>query len=236
MNKIFKKLAYSRLYSFLNIYNCIYELQFGFRAKHSTNHALFSLTETVREALDSGNFACGIFIDLQKAFDTVDHNILLKKLEYYGVRGLANDWFRSYLTNRQQYVSINGLNSKMLPMKFGVPQGSVLGPLLFLIYINDLNKALIYSTIHHFADDTNLLVVGKSLKYIQKRINIDLQLLCKWLKANKISLNTSKTELIIFRDPRKKCSADLKIKIDGKKLVPCDFAKYLGIQIDCHLT
>ena len=156
INKIFEKLVYSRLYSFLNLHNCIFELQFGFRAKHSTNHALFSLTEMIREALDNSNFACGIFIDLQKAFDTVDHQILLKKLEHYGIRGLANNWFKSYLLNRQQFVSINGFNSKNQIMKYGVPQGSVLGPLLFLIYINDLHKAIKFSTVHHFADDTNL--------------------------------------------------------------------------------
>ena len=93
INKIFEILIYSRLYTFLNLHNCIYELQFGFRSKHSTNHALLSLTEMIREALDSGNFACGIFLDLQKAFDTVDHQILLKKLEHYGITGRANDWF-----------------------------------------------------------------------------------------------------------------------------------------------
>ena len=236
VNKIFEKLVYSRLYSFLNLHNCIYELQFGFRAKHSTNHALFSLTEMVREALDGGNFACGIFIDLQKAFDTVDHQILLKKLEYYGVRGIANNWFSSYLTNRQQFVSINGFNSTNKIMDYGVPQGSVLGPLLFLIYINDLNKAIKFCKTHHFADDTNLLLVGKSLKNIQRLMNLDLRFLCNWLKANKISLNASKTELIIFRDPRKKTMHDLKIKIDGKKLIPSKFVKYLGVLIDCHLT
>ena len=236
INKIFEKLVYSRLYSFLNLHNCIFELQFGFRAKHSTNHALFSLTEMIREALDNSNFACGIFIDLQKAFDTVDHQILLKKIEYYGIRGLANNWFKSYLSNRKQFVSINGFNSKKNTMEYGVPQGSVLGPLLFLIYINDLHKAIKYSTVHHFADDTNLLVVGKSLQDIQKQINLDLRYLCKWLKANKISLNTSKTELILFKDPRKKCTHELKIKIDGKRLIPSKSVKYLGVFIDCNFS
>ena len=236
INKIFEKLVYSRLYSFLNLHNCLYELQFGFPANHSTNHALLSLTEKIREALDNSDFACGIFIDLQKAFDTVDHQILLKKLENYGVRGLANNWFNSYLTNRQQFVSINGFNSTNRVMHYGVPQGSVLGPLLFLIYINDLNRAIKFCTTHHFADDTNLLYVNKSLKKVQKFVNLDLKLLCKWLKANKISLNASKTELIIFRDPRKKSTFDLKIKIDGKKLIPSKYVKYLGILIDCHLN
>ena len=130
-------------------------------------------------------------------------------MEYYGIRGVANNWVKSYLSNRQQFVSINGFKSKQQTMKYGVPQGSVLGPLLFLIYINDLHKAIKYSTVHHFADDTNLLVVGKNLEIIQKQINRDLKLLCNWLRANKISLNASKTELIIFRDPRKKIQREL---------------------------
>ena len=131
---------YSRLYiAFINIFNCLCELQFGFRANHSTSHALVSITEKIREALDTGHFACGIFIDLQKAFDTVDHDILVSKLEYYGVRGIAKNWFSSYLQNRKQFVTINGYKSSLSAINFGVPQGSVLGPLLFLIYINDLN-------------------------------------------------------------------------------------------------
>ena len=120
-------------------------------------------------------------------------------------------------------------------MDYGVPQGSVLGPLLFLIYINDLHNAIRHSIVHHFADDTSLLYINKNLSTIQKKVNQDLKSLCTWLRANKISLNASKTELIIFRDPRKKLS-DIKLKNDGKKLVPCTSVKYLGVYLDCHLN
>ena len=236
INKIFEKIMYKRLYDFLEHNNCIFRNQFGFRAHHSTIHALISITEDVRQALDANNIACGVFIDLQKAFDTVDHEILLRKLQYYGIRGTANDWFQSYLINRKQYVTINGYDSKIVNMHYGVPQGSVLGPLLFLIYINDLHTAIKFSTTRHFADDTNLLIKNKSPKQLQKQLNIDLGQLCKWLKANKISLNASKTELIIFKHPNKPINYDLKIKINGKRLYPSKFVKYLGIFIDSHLN
>ena len=236
INKIYEKLMYTRLYNFLDIHNCIYNLQFGFREKHSTNHALFSITEKIREALDKNNFACGIFIDLQKAFDTVNHNILLQKLNHYGIRGVANSWLKSYLSDRKQYVSINGFESNTQNINVGVPQGSVLGPLLFLIYINDLNVAINYSIVHHFADDTNLLIIGKSLKSIKKRANIDLKLLYNWLKANKISLNSNKTEAILFRHPNKTMNYDLNLKIDGKKIHLTNRVKYLGVYLDPHLN
>ena len=181
VNKIFQRIVHKRLYSFLNKYNCIYEFQFGFRAQHSTNNALLSLTEKIREALDSkgGIFACGVFIDLQKAFDTVDHSILLKKIKHYGIRGLTNQWFKSYLSGRTQFTSVNGYDSKIKDMKNGVPQGSVLVPLLFLIYINELHNAIKFSTVHHFADYTNLLVSNSCIKKIQDQINLDLKYLCK---------------------------------------------------------
>ena len=135
----------------------LYELQYGFRARHSTNHCLLDLTENIRKTIDKNEYAVRVFVDLQKAFNTVDHNILLSKLSHYGIRGVSLNWFRSYLSNRSQFVTINGKNSETEPMSYGVPQGSVLGPLLFLIYINDLNQSIKYSTTRHFADDTNLL-------------------------------------------------------------------------------
>ena len=137
---------YKRLYTFLNKNNIIYNLQFGFRQQYSTSHALINITENIRKALDDGNIGCGVFVDLEKAFDTVDHKIRLAKLSHYGIGGVSNDWFKSYLSNRNQYVSINGLDSGLTRINCGVPQGSVPGPLLFLLYVNDLNQAIKFSS------------------------------------------------------------------------------------------
>ena len=131
---------YNRLSNFLDKNKLIYSLQFGFRQNYSTSYALINLTDQspINQSLDQGLFSCGIFVDLQKTFDTVDHNILLGKLEHYGIRGITSKWFELYL-DRQQFVSIDGYNSECASMPICVPQGSVLGPLLFLLYINDLN-------------------------------------------------------------------------------------------------
>ena len=174
IEKKLEKLMYKRLYTFLNNNN-IYNLQFGFRQQYSTSHVLINITENIRKALDDGNIGCGVFVDLQKAFDTVDHQILLAKLNHYGIRGVSNDWFKSYLSNRNQYVSINGYESGLAALNCGVPQGSVLGPLLFLLYINDLNQAIKFCKVHHFADDTNLLCLSNSIKKLNKLVNADLK-------------------------------------------------------------
>ena len=187
------------------------------------------------KAFDDGNFACGIFVDLQKAFDTVDHSILLSKLCHYEIRGFANKWFESYLVNHKLFVSINGFESRTSSIKCDVPQGSVLGPLLFLKYINDLHVAIKHCKVHHFADDTNLLIINKSLKRLNKLLNIDLKNLTNWLNANKISLNVSKTELIIFKPKRKSLDFNMKIKLNGKILYPTDSVRYLWVKIDSKL-
>ena len=129
-----------------------------------------SIVENIQTQLDDGKYSAGVFVDLKKAFDTVDHNILLKKLDYYGVRGIANEWFASYLKNRKQFVSIGGHISSTQVIQTGVPQGSVLGPLLFLLNINDLNKSIKNSRAYHFADDTNILLSNKSLELLAKKM------------------------------------------------------------------
>ncbi len=235
LNKILEKLMFNRVNSFLEDENIIYQNQFGFRPKHSTNHALITITEQIKKTLDHGDYACGVFVDFQKAFDTVNHNILLSKLDRYGIRGPTLDWFRSYLTNRYQFVSILGFDSDKKIILHGVPQGSVLGPLLFLIYINDLHNAIRFSTTYLFADDTNLLHVNSNLKKLQSQMNADLKNLCSWLLANQISLNKTKTELIYFKKPNTTIPFN-KIKINGLKLYPSKSVKYLGIHLDEHLN
>ena len=175
-------------------------------------------------------------MDLQKAFDTVDHHILLAKLNHYGIRGVSNDWFKSYLSNRSQYVSINGYESGLAAINCGVPQGSVLGPLLFLLYINDLNQAIKFCKVHHFTDGTNLLCLSNSIKKLHKPANADLKRLVTWLNSNKISLNVKKTEMVIFKFKQKKFEGDLQIKLCGKRLYPTENVKYLGVKIDINLS
>ena len=171
----------------------LHDSQYGFREQLSTSMALLKLTDDISKSIiDEGNLTVGVFIDLAKAFNTVDHNILLNKLNHYGIRGVVNDWFRSYLTNRMQYVSIDKPNSTHSLIKCGVPQGSILGPVLFLIYINDLNQV---SDILHtimFADDTNLFLSGSKISEIELKLNNELSLLTEWFSANHLSLNIKK--------------------------------------------
>ena len=226
---------YKRLSNFLDINNVLYLLQFGFRPKYLTTHALINLTESIRQSLDEGSLGCGIFVDFQKAFDVVDHKILLHKLEYHGIQGVCNDWLKSYSSNRKQFVSINRYNSDLIPVDCGVPQVSVLRPFLFFIYINDLHKAIQYCKMHLFADDTNLFHTSKSVKNLNNLVNRGMKQFNKWLNANKISLNVEKTELVIFKSPRKLLLDEIKIKLSGKRLNPSNSITYLGVKIDRFL-
>ena len=236
-SKFFEKAIYTRIYSYLVKNNLIFDKQFGFRSNYSTNHALLSITERIKDLVDKGNYVCGIFIDLEKAFDTVNHSILCEKLNYYGLRGNINQLIQSYLSNRRQFVSINGFNSSLRGITCGVPQGSSLGPLLFLIYINDFRLCLDKTETGHFADDTFMLYASDKLGTIESVVNCELKLVSKWLRLNKLSLNAGKTELIFFRSKQHILDySDISIKFNGLKLTPVDYVKYLGIFIDKYLS
>ena len=195
-----------------------------------------SIVEEIRENLNNGKFSCGAFIDLEKAFDTVNHEILLSKLEHYGIRDSSLTWIASYLSDRKQSVKLNGVNSKHERISCGVPQGSILGPLFFIIYVNDMHSAVQSSVMHHFADDTNLLLSSKDPKQISKLLNKDLKLLFEWLCANRLSLNVSKTEFIIFRPPKKTLDKRIVLKLNRSTIYESNKIKYLGLILDSRLS
>ena len=180
-NRIFEKMMYNRLKSFIEKCNILLYSQYGFREKRSTEHAILDIINEIETNMDKKLYSCGVFIDLQKAFETVNHSILLRKFNHYGVRGIINDWFASYLVGRQQTTQIGPNNiSKKEVVLSGVPQGSVLGPLLFLIYINDISNSSDKLKFYLFADDTNMLYADKNLKSLESTVNAEIFRVYNW--------------------------------------------------------
>ena len=234
-SKIFEKIVHEQLYNFLIKEAVIYESQFGFQKGRSTLHSLIEIVEKIRECMESKNYGCGIFIDLKKAFDTVNHEILVQKLEHYGIRGKALEWFNSYLTGRTQFTFCNGKKSELRTITCGVPQGSVLGPLLFLLYINDLPNISSKLKFYLFADDTNIFFECSDLEVLQRTVNKELKKLSLWLNANRLALNISKTNFVIFAAKNKPLK-DVTIQINKKAIQQVQYVKYLGVLIDSQLT
>ena len=178
---------------FLRKKKIIFKRQFGFRSGYSPNPTIVNLVESIKKYIDNDNYVCSVFTDLEKAFDAVDHQILLQKLYHYGIRGLAHNWFQSYLFNRQQFFFISGSSSELMSIKCGVPQRSTLGPLLCLLYINNLNSVFNKTMTIHFADDTHFSYASKKLSAIESVMNCELKKLIEWLRYNKLSLNSGKS-------------------------------------------
>ena len=237
--KVLEKLMHHRLYSFLNKCNILYELQFGFRTNHSTSLALIDIVERIRQTLDNQLPMLGIYLDLQKAFDTVDHQILLSKLSHYGIRGICNQWFSSYLRGRKQFVSVNNTCSEIKEIETGVPQGSVLGPLLFLLYVNDISRAIREEGVVAmlFADDTNIFVQGKNLVTVKKLAEQVMKQLSTWFYENKLSLSIEKTQFSIFHKRGTKIPEECnKLCFDTEEIRRVDQSKYLGVILDDRLS
>ena len=238
--KIFEKLVCGQLDCYLKKENILTKFQSGFRKGHSTTSSLLTTTNSWLVNMDSGLINGVLFLDLKKAFDTVDHMILLKKLEMYGIRNIALEWFCSYLHLRTQVCRINNTTSTIKKITCGVPQGSNLGPLLFLIYVNDLPNCLDKSTPAMYADDTNLSVAGTLVKDIETRLNLELENVHVWLRANKLTLNVKKTEYMLIGSYKRITNVQnentMEIKIGNKEINRTKSTKSLGVIIDEHLV
>ena len=243
-SKLLEKIVARQLIGFLNAHDLLYKHQYGFRAGHDTSQPVIHFTEKIYNALNQtpSSKTITIFIDLKKAFDTVDHQILLKKLEFYGVRNKEQTWFGNYLSEREQFVSFNGMNSEKVRIVCGVPQGSVLGPLLFLLFINDLPNATDFFTLL-FADDTTFQLSGPDLDFLFERANVELQKTSIWFKANKLTLNVKKTKFMLFSEKNDKINLQNKNLKIGEQMIEqvgsnCKekYFKFVGHVIDDQLT
>ena len=239
MSKILEKLIYKRVYKFLNDNNLFYQSQYGFRAKHLCDDAINELISNIVKENEHGKATLTIFLDLSKAFDTLKHNLLLTKLEKYGIRGNALEWFRSYLTGRNLRVKCHdnktgqNIYSDPFPITYGTPQGSCLGPLLFLIFCNDIYLHLEHCNCILFANDTTLYYSHRSLKYLKWCVEQDLSILADWFRANKLTLNINKSDCILFAIKKNK---NFSVSLDGIALPCVKSTKFLGIWIDENLT
>ena len=237
ISNIFERVIYNQLYNYFNDNQLLSEQQYGFRAQHSTELAALKLVDYIKHAIDQKRTPVNIYIDLSKAFDTLNFDILLYKLAYYGVTGTAHKLIESYLTNRIQYVKYDTHQSTLKQIKTGVPQGSILGPLLFSIYINDLVTVNSQFKFLMYADDTTIYfdIEDFNNNEIENQINNELNKMNIWLKQNRLSLNAEKTKCMIFHT-RQRHIEPRQFSIDGKEIENVKFFKFLGIIFDEHLT
>ena len=219
--------------NFLNSHNLLYVRQYGFKKNTFTSMAIMELVENITNAMDNGKFTIGFFIDLKKAFDTVDYSILVTTLDHYGIRGVANKWLSSYLENRKQYVCFNGTGSSFLPVSCGVPQGSILGPSLFLLYVNDLCNVYTRLTYILFADDS-CFIEGTDLSDMCIQLSTEMNKLSTWFNTNRLSVNVSKTNCMICG--RSNQPDHHRVYIDNIIIERVNCNTFLGVIIDSKLS
>ena len=242
ISKVIEKIIYTQLSLYFESNKLFSDSQYGFRPNHSTEQATLELTDRIISAMDNNDVPIGIFLDLSKAFDTIHHAILLSKLEHYGVDGIPLQLVKSYLTNRKQYVKINEVNSNLLPINTGVPQGSILGPLLFIIYINDFARASSIFDFICYADDTTLFSTLNNLVNAQNInpdiiINKELAQINEWLEINKLSLNVTKTKFMVFHTQHKHRAIKPPVpKINNTNIEKVEQFKFLGLTLDSNLN
>lgn len=235
VSKILEKIVEVRLDSYLDVNSVITKNQFGFRKKRSTENAVMSVVNEIVFGLGAEMSVSVVFLDFAKAFDSVPHDILLMKLESYGIRGIPLEWFASYLSERLQYVNIKGFNSTLRQVGSGVPQGSILGPKLFNVFINDVVNAVNQSTLAIYADDTTMITMHHKISDLEVNTNIGLHNINNWAFINKIGLNIKKTKYIVFTK-KKNILNDFTLRIGDKLIERVDEFKLLGIIIDSKMT
>ena len=237
ISKILERAVHLQLYEYLIDNGLLTDKQFGFRPKRSAVTALACFADEVLGDMERGKMCGAVFLDLSKAFDTVDHKILLSKLESIGVSPDALRWFKSYLSNRAQRTSCGNELSDALPITCGVPQGSILGPLLFIIYVNDLPSVPKHCNISLYADDTVLYCFSSSISDLRESLNMDLIRIASWLNDNKLSLNLDKSRCMLIGSSRNlKKSAYLSVAVYNKVISSTDTFKYLGVTLSSNFT
>ena len=234
LSKIMEKLVHKRIYDFLTNSNYLYEYQFGFRKSYSTELALIALNQNICTSFNQNKKVLGIFLDFSKAFDTVNFQILLDKLDYYGIRGTSLLWISNYL-NRTQHVMYQNVKSDDCVTKTGVPQGSILGPLFFLIYINDLYKVSNSCYPIMYADDSSLFFSGEDGNDLIQLANTELLKIYQWLNANKLSLNVKKSKYMLFSKSKRFENPSIPLLIDTHPIQRVKEFKFLGYMIDENL-
>ena len=234
LSKIFERVIYNQTHDYFQSNNLYFNSQYGFRKQHSTELALLEVIDRITLQLDNKITPINIFLDLSKAFDTLDHNILLEKLKHYGIHDTALALFESYLSNRQQYVEYNGTESTLEYITTGVPQGSILGPLLFIIYINDIAQSSRKFDFITYADDTTLCSTLDGVTAVAD-INTALKNITEWLEINKLSLNVKKTKAMVFHMPQKQIIPP-NLKINDTTIEFVDNFVFLGVTINKHLN